>query len=295
MIARERLIALLFVLPAVLLIGLFLFWPTVSMARTSLHRQRLTDVQTGPFCGGENFRAVWEDPDFHAAARNTAFFAVLVVPLQTALALALAVWVNAPGRWTRGLRLAVFLPTTLSLTVVAVLWDLLYEPSQASGSGLFNGLLGALGLPGQPFLTSPAQAMPCLAAMSIWQGVGFQMMILLAGLQSVSGELYEAAALDGARRWGRFIHVTLPGIAPTLTLVLMITTIFALKLFVQPYLMTGGGPQGATRSVVQYMFEAAFSRRDLGLACAAGVLFFLAVAVVAGVQRRLFRSAEALT
>ena len=127
--------------------------------------------------------------------------------------------------------------------------------------------------------------MPCIVVMSVWQGVGFQMMIFLSGLQTIPGQLYEAASLDGASRWQRFYHVTLPGVAPTTALVVLITTIFALKLFVQPYLMTGGGPQGSTIPVVQYIYRAAFRRGDLGLACAAAVVFFVVVTAVAAVQR----------
>lgn len=294
MVARERIVAFLFIVPACLLIGLFVYRPAMTMATTSTHAQRLTDAEGGPYIGAENYAAAWQDPEFRRAARNTAWFTVLVVPLQTLLALLLAIWTNGAGLSRRGLRFAVFLPTTISLTVLAVLWKLMYQPVQQTGTGLINGLLTAVGLPDQPFLTSPNQALPCIVAMSIWQGVGFQMMIFLSGLQTISNQLYEAASLDGARRWHQFLHVTLPGIAPTGLLVMMITTIFALKLFVQPYVMTGGGPSGSTVSVVQYIYETAFPRRDLGLACAAGVLFFLAVAAISVLQRVLMRKAEAL-
>jgi ABC-type sugar transport system permease subunit len=232
---------------------------------------------------------IGRDPAFRQAARNTAWFTVLIVPVQCGLALLLAVWTNGRGWSRRVLRIAVFVPTTISLTVLAVLWKLMYEPAGATGAGLINGLLVALGLPDQPFLTSRSQALLCIAAMSVWQGVGFQMMIFLAGLQTIPRDLYEAAAIDGARSPQRFRHITLPGIAPTLVLVVMITTIFALKLFVQPYLMTKGGPQGATRSVVQYVYEV-FREHELGLACAAGAVFFIVVTVVAAVQRRLLRA-----
>jgi ABC-type sugar transport system permease subunit len=294
MSSRERVVAGLFALPACVLIGLFVFWPAVNMAFTSLHRQDLTDPAVGPYCGAENYRVLWQDDQFRAAARNTAYFAILVVPLQTALALLLAMWTNRPRLSTRVLRLAVFIPTAISLTVLSVLWKLLYEPAGAAGAGLLNGLLSATGLPHQPFLTSPAQALPCIVVMSIWQGVGFQMAIFLAGLQTIPQQHYEAASLDGAGRWRSFLHVTLPGVAPTAVVVVMITTIFALKLFVQPYLMTGGGPRNSTVSLVQYMYNAAFARRDLGLACAAGLVFFIVVATIAVIQRVAMRKAEAL-
>jgi ABC-type sugar transport system permease subunit len=213
--------------------------------------------------------------------------------LQTALALALAVWTNGSAVSRRALRVAVFIPTVISLTVLSVLWKLLYEPASATGAGVFNGLLTSAGLPTQPFLTSPTQAMGAIVAMSIWQGVGLQMMIFLAGLQQIPAQLYEAANLDGAGPWRRFVNVTMPGIAPTAVFVIMVTTIFALKLFVQPFLMTRGGPQGSTLSVVQYIYEMAFLHRDLGLACAAGAVFFVAVGTLAVIQRYLLRGVEA--
>ena len=290
---REKLVAGLFILPACVLIGGFVFWPALSMARTSAARQALTDPITGPSCGADNFREAWDDPACRRAAGNTAYFTVAVVPVQTALALLLAVWTNGPGWSRRILRLAVFVPTMISLTVLSVLWKLLYAPAGMTGAGLFNGLLTAWGLPDQPFLTSPRQAMPCIVVMSIWQGVGFQMMIFLSGLQTIPAQLYQAASLDGAGRWHRFRHVTMPGIGPTAALVVMITTIFALKLFVQPYLMTGGGPRESTLSVVQYICSASFVRRDLGLACAVGVMFFVVVTAIAAGQWLVSRRMEA--
>ncbi|UCF34555.1 MAG: sugar ABC transporter permease, partial [Phycisphaerales bacterium] len=181
----------------------------------------------------------------------------------------------------------------LSLTVLSVVWKLLYEPSTATGAGLFNGLLTSVHIRPQPFLTSVKQAMPAIAAMSIWQGLGLQMMIFLSALQQVPKELAEAAFLDGAGRWRRFWSVTFPAIAPTGMFVVIVTTVFALKLFVQPFLMTRGGPQGSTISMVQYIYETAFYERDLGLACAAGAIFFVAVALLTLIQRRLTVATEA--
>jgi ABC-type sugar transport system permease subunit len=168
----------------------------------------------------------------------------------------------------------------------------MYEPATPTGAGLFNGLLTTLGLPAQPFLTGPFQALAALVLMSIWQGAGLQMMVFLAGLQQIPTQLYEAARLDGAGPWQRLRHVTLPGLAPTTVFVVLITTIFALKLFVQPFLMTRGGPQHATLSLVQYVYEAAFFARDLGLACAAGATFLLIVMALTLILRLLARRAE---
>lgn len=289
---RERLAAFAFVAPATILIAMFVLWPTVSMLLTSTRALPLTARGGGTFVGFDNYRSLVDDPAFLRSLRNTAWFALAVTPLQTLAALALALWSNGPRFSQRFLRLAVFVPTTISLAVLSVLWKLMYEPMSATGAGLINGLLHAVGLPTQPFLTSTAQALPAIVFMSIWQGVGLQMMIFLAGLQAVPGELYEAAQLDGAGRWRRFVHVTLPGLAATSVFVVTITAIFAFKLFVQPFLMTRGGPQGATSSLLQYVYEASFFQRDLGLACAAGVALFALVLLLTVLLRWLLRRAE---
>ena len=292
---RNRIVAYVFVAPAFALIALFVLWPTASCVYTSIHATPLAGRDLGRFIALGNYADLLEDPAFARSVVNTVFFTLLVVPGQAGLALLLALWVNKPGWSRRIMRLCVFIPTAMSLTVLSVVWKLLYEPASATGAGLINGLLSGLALPGQPFLTSTGQAMPAIVVMSIWQGVGLQMVILLAALQAVPAQLYEASTLDGAGRFRRFWHVTLPGIAPTAALVVMITTILALKLFVQPFLMTRGGPGGSTMSIVQYIYEAAFYRRDLGLACAAGTLFFIMVSGVTGLLRWLSAKAEAMT
>lgn len=291
---HERLAALVFVAPATALIAACVLWPTVQMVLTSF-RRAVWGAGGGAAAGVRNYADLLADPVLRQSLWNTAVFTGLVVPLQAGLALLLAVWGNGPGAGRRFLRLAVFLPTALSLTVVSVVWKLMYEPASATGAGLVNGLLAAVGLPPQPLLTSPRQALPALVVMSVWQGVGLQMLVFLAGLQQVPAHLYEAARLDGAGRWRQFLHVTLPGLAPTTAFVLTITTIFALKLFVQPFVMTRGGPQGATRPVVQYVYEAAFFARDLGLACAAGTVFLLLVLLLTVALRGLFRATEHVT
>jgi ABC-type sugar transport system permease subunit len=290
---HEKFIAILFIAPACLLIGVFTFKPVLNTLGVSFTHTRLTDAERGPYCAGDNYRALTDDRVFSQSVRNTAIFTLVVVPVQTFLALCLAVWTNRRGTSHRLLRFAVFVPTVISLTVLSVLWKLLLEPAGATGSGLVNGLLIRLGLSPQPFLTSTGQALPVIIAMSIWQGVGLQMMIFLAGLQQIPEQLYEASRLDGAGRWRQFLHITLPGLAATTGFVVMITTIFALKLFVQPFVMTRGGPQGATISIVQYIYEVAFFQRDLGLACAAGACFFVTVSLVAAGQRTAFRRLEA--
>lgn len=285
---RERVLGWCFVAPAALFVTVFVIWPTAHMVLTSFRHASWSSTQSGGFAGLSNYTDLFSSPAFRHSLRNTALFAVLVVPLQTALALLFAVWVNGVSVTRRFLRIAVFVPTTISLAVLSILWKLMYEPS----GGLLNGLLASVGLSPQPFLTSTHQALPAIVAMSIWQGVGLQMLVFLSGLQQIPKELYEAARLDGAGPWRCFRNVTLPSLAPTTVFVVMVTTILALRLFVQPHLMTGGGPEFATLSIVQYIRETAFLHRDLGLACAAGTVFLVLVLLLTLVLRRLLRAAE---
>ena len=288
----DRWLAWLFVAPAMGLIGLFVLLPVASMLGLSFSDATLTLRERPEWVGLRNYADLARDVGFRHALRNTALFAVLITPAQTALALLLALACDGRGADRRLLRLCVFVPTTLSLAVLSVVWKLLYAPLTAEGGGLINGLLASLGLPPQPFLTSPAQALYAIAAMSVWQGVGLQMAIFLAGLQQVPRVLHEAAALDGAGRWMRLRHVTLPALAPTVVFVVLITSVLAFKLFVQPYVMTAGGPQDATRSLVQHIYEAAFRQRSLGLASAAGVVFLMLVLGLTLLLRRRMQPYE---
>jgi len=151
---------------------------------------------------------------------------------------------------------------------------------------MFNAILENLGLPRQRFLTSDVQAMPAIALMSIWQGVGFQMVIFLAGLQNIPQILYEAAAIDGANRWQRFATITLPQLRRTTFFVVVVTTIFALKLFTQVFVMTQGGPFGSTRTIIYMLWEEGLNFRHTGYASAMAVLFFLLVLAITLLQRR---------
>ncbi|HYD84464.1 MAG TPA: sugar ABC transporter permease, partial [Opitutus sp.] len=174
----------------------------------------------------------------------------------------------------------------VSMPVLAVLWTMLYQPTQDADTGLVNAMLGWLGVAPQAWLRDPSLALPAIAFMSVWQGVGLQMMVFLAGLQNVSAELLDAARIDGANAWRRIVHVVLPAMRNTLVFVITVTTIFAFRIFVQPYLMTRGGPGNSTLSIVQSIYEMTFLSQDLGRACAAAFLFLLLVGAFTLVQRR---------
>jgi ABC-type sugar transport system permease subunit len=179
------------------------------------------------------------------------------------------------------------------MPVLAVLWTMLYQPAQGDEAGLVNAVLVALGFAPHAWLREPNLALPALAFMSIWQGVGLQMMVFLAGLQNVSRELLEAARIDGASALQRVVHVIVPALRNTIVFVVTVTTVLAFRLFVQPYLMTRGGPENRTLSIVQSIYETTFLGQNLGRACAAAFLFLALVAALTLAQRRWSREERA--
>ncbi|HWL51523.1 MAG TPA: sugar ABC transporter permease [Chthoniobacteraceae bacterium] len=282
-----------FLLPALLLLGLFVVWPMARALFWSMTHADLLAPGRAAWAGLENYGDLLTDPRFRRAFANTALFALLTVPLQSALAFLLALWVNRPEPAWRWLRVAFFLPVIVSMPVLAVLWTMLYQPQQGGEMGLVNSGISLLGLEPRAWLRDPSTALPAIAFMSIWQGVGLQMMVFLAGLQNVPGELSEAARIDGANAFQRVRHVTIPSIRNTIIFVVTVTTIFAFRLFVQPYLMTRGGPENSTLSIIEAIYEMTFLSQDLGRACAAAFLFLILVAAITLLQRRWAREERA--
>ncbi|MDE6398126.1 MAG: sugar ABC transporter permease [Clostridiales bacterium] len=280
----------LFCLPAILFGAVFLITPIV-MAFAFSFTDYNTIRSSVHFVGLQNYADLFKNAVFGKAIMNTIQFAVFVVPLQCGLALVLALLVNHTGKGFGIFKLAYFAPVITSMTVVALLFQNFY-----ARDGLFNIILGMLGLPKQGFLNDPGQAMYSIIFMSAWQGAGYQMIILLAGLQNVQPELYEAASLDGAGAWQKFRNVTLPGILSVAQFVLLITIIGAFKLFTQPFIMTQGGPSNSTKTVVLYIYERGMQDNQVGIGSAIAMLFTLAFVVanvigkaggkLAGVYRR---------
>lgn len=281
-----------FLLPALLLLGVFVVWPLLRAAWWSLHGADLLDPSRQRWVGLIQYSSLLTDQRFRQAFGNTALFALLVVPLQTALALLLALWVNRPEPAWRWLRFAFFAPTIVALPVLSIVWTLLYQPAQGEEMGLVNAVLSALGVTPRAWLREPETALVALAAMSIWQGVGLQMMVFVAGLQTLRRDILEAALLDGANGWQRLRHVILPALRNTTAFVVTVTTIASFRLFVQPYLMTHGGPEDATVSVIQLIYETTFISNDLGRASAAAIVFLAIIAGLTAAQRRLLREEQ---
>lgn len=282
---------LIFLAPALILLGLFVVWPMARAAVWSLQDADYLRPEAATWNGVENYSDLLTNPRFRQAFANTALFVLLVVPVQAAVALALALLINRPERHWRWLRLVFFLPVVVSMPVLAILWKLLYQPT---ADGPLNSLIGAMGVPPQSWLNDPHLALPAIAFMSIWQGAGFQMIVFLAGLQNVPEAQIEAALLDGAGPWQRLVHVVLPNLRNSIIFAVTVTTILAFRLFAQPYLMTGGGPNDRTLSIIQWIYQTGIKgQRDLGWASAGAILFVAVVAVITLVQRWLTREEAA--
>ena len=278
-----------FLLPALALLAVFVVWPMLRALAWSFSNADLLAPERSRWISFANYSSLLGDPRFRHAFGNTALFALMVVPVQTVVAFFLALWVNRPEPAWRWLRAVFFVPVIVSMPVLAVLWTLLYQPAQGGQMGLINAALGLLGIPPQAWLGDPHLALAAIAFMSVWQGVGLQMMVFLAGLQDVSRELLDAARIDGAGAWQRVRHVVLPALRNTIIFVVTVTTILSFRLFVQPYLMTHGGPGNSTLSIVQSIYDTTFLSQDLGRACAATLLFLVPVALLTLLQRRAAR------
>ena len=271
----ERTAAYLFVVPAVVLLAAFLIYPALQTIRYAFTDYNIMRPDRIKFSGINNFIELFQDKNFWIAVKNTLHFTVLVVPFQTALALALALLISSRRRGVSIFRAAYFSPPVTSMAVVAILWTVLYNSNP--DSGLLNALLVKLGMEPCGFLNDPKTSMNSIIFMSAWQGAGYQMMIFLAGLQGIPKEQYEAASIDGAGKVKSFFYVTLPGLKNVIQYVIMITVIQAMKLFTQPYVMTKGGPQNSTRTLVYYVYEQGFQKRNFGYACAVAAVFFVIV------------------
>jgi multiple sugar transport system permease protein len=278
--------------PALLGLLLFIAAPFLLAVGLSFTNLRLDSPLPMEFTGLEQYRRILGDAGFQRALFNNALFAAIAVPLQTALALALALLLNRPLRGVAVLRAMFFMPVVFPMSLVAVVWILIYAPGP---DGMMNSVLHTVTLGAwrpRDFLHDPAWALPAVILLSVWQGVGFQMVILLAGLQAVPEELYQAAALDGAGRWRRFRHVTLPQLRNPLIFVMLVTVILAFRLFDQVQIMTQGGPQNATTTVMVEAVRAVFDRQQVARASAMTVVFFAVVLAISWLQRRLVRQAR---
>jgi len=294
--------AYLFLAPGLALFFLFVLIPVIAAFYLSFCRYDIIHPPT--WIGIRNYARIWADISkhgvFYLSLRNTAQYAIGTIPVGMALALALAMLLNAGLRGISIYRTTYYLPVVTSLVAVSMVWMWLYDPSY----GLLNYGLELLSraasfasgrevvIPPQAWLGDPGQAMPAIIVMSIWRGLGYNMVIYLAGLQSIPDHLYEAAIIDGASPWQRFRSITWPLLKPTTAFILVVSVIGASQVFAQVYVMTNGGPNNATTVIVHQIFQNAFSFMKMGYASAMAFVLFALIFVLSLINLRLLRGGE---
>lgn len=269
-----------FVAPFLLCYAGLLAVPVLEGGWLSLHAVDLLTGR-GQFVGLANFLDLLRDEVFLRAAANTLWFAAGCTPLFVGLGLALALVLNRPGRLGAWLRGTFFASNVLSVTVVTLIWRLVLLPDR----GLLSQGLSGLGLPDLAPLTDERLALPCLVVVTLWWGIGLPMTLILAALQQVPRDLYEAAALDHASRWRTFRFITLPALRRTLVLVAIVQLLGQLQVFGQVQLLTHGGPNNSTRTLVMFIYEALFDQWALGYSAAAAQCLFVLLVLGVSVQR----------
>ena len=265
---------LLFVAPFLLLYSIILIFPLLRGMWLSLNQVDLFGA--GHFVGLGNYARLLRDPVFGTSLVNTFEVTLMIVPALTVIALALAMALNRASRSAAIFRGIFFSSAVLSVTIVTLIWRFVLAPD----AGLLGDLWTSLGCQPLPFLSDEHLVLPALALTTIWWSVGFPMLLFLAGLQQIPGDMYEAAALDNASRWTTFWRITLPSMRRMVVLVVMLQTIAQLQMFGQSQLLTAGGPSGASRTAVLFLFESAFGRWELGYASAAAEILFLIILAV---------------
>lgn len=292
---KESIMAWVFSAPAILLLVIFLIVPFLMAIGLSFTDQRLIPNPNLPtrFVGFRNFVRLVADEAFLRGLLNNFYFVAVVVPVQTSLALLLAILVNQKLKGMNVFRTIYFSPVVTTMVVVAIIWTFLYNP----GEGLINEFIqtitfGALGP--YDWLQNTRLVFPAIMLLSIWQGVGFQMVIYLAGLQEIPDSLYEAANVDGANRLQQFLNVTLPQLRNTTIFVVLATTILAFKLFTQVEVMTRGGPQNASMTTIVHAVHQGWGQLKVGYAAAISIVFFLIVLGISLLQRYFLREERAV-
>ena len=285
--------AWLFLTPALLVLGVFFFVPVLGalgLSLTDYDLYALADIRNLRFVGLHNYGELLQRPLFWTALGNTFYFVVVGVPLSIGASLGTALLLNSPlARMKAFHRTVLFAPVVTTVVAVAVIWRYLFNTRY----GLVNHALAVLGLNPVDWLGDPHWAMPTIIAFAVWKNFGYNMIILLAGLQAIAPELYEAARIDGATRWRQFRHITLPMLRPTMVLVMVLTVAGYFQLFAEPYVMTEGGPLQSTTSVLYLMYDDGFKWWNFGVASAVAFALFGIILAVTMLLLRLARRGAA--
>jgi multiple sugar transport system permease protein len=286
--------AWLFLAPALLVLGVFFLLPVLAalvLSLTDYDLYALADLHNLRFVALGNYWALLQRPLFWSALGHTVYFVVVGVPLSIGVSLGAALLLNSPlARAQAFFRTALFAPVVTTVVATAVVWRYLFNTKY----GWIDYLLGRIGIDPMDWLGDPHWAMPAIILYAVWKNFGYNMIILLAGLQAIPDELYEAARIDGASAWRRFRHVTWPMLGPTLFMVAILTVAGYFQLFAEPYVMTEGGPLQSTTSVLYLMYDEGFKWWNLGSASAIAFLLFLVTFAVTALMLRAARRREAL-
>jgi multiple sugar transport system permease protein len=272
---QRNLSGYLFLLPALLIFALFVWYPIISGVLMSF--QSVDLINPSQWVGVANYRHVFSDPLFWVAWRNTLAFTLYALLFGYFVPIVLALLINEMRHGKGFFRLAFYVPVMLPPIVTVFLWKWIYNPD----SGLLNALLSLVHLPSGLWLETPGSALPSLMVIATWSAAGSTMLIYLAALQGVSASLYEAAEIDGAGLWRRLWNITLPGIRPIMLLMLILQIIGTMQVFIEPFTVTSGGPQNATLSILLLIYNYSFQYADFGGASAIGVILFLVLAIFA--------------
>jgi multiple sugar transport system permease protein len=283
-LSKQRAVPYAFIGPALCGLLIFRVYPIFLALWRSLHQQTLAGSVY--YAGNANYLAIVADSHFWHAVRTTFYFNLIINPLQISLALGLALLVNRQSFGVGFFRTAFFLPMTVSIALTSIIWGLILHPQL----GLLNAILETLGLPRQPLLIGERQAFWSIIALSSWKGIGYWMVFLLAGLQQIPRSMYEAASLDGASAFQQFVRVTLPLLKRVLAFVFVADTSINFLAFTPVYLLTGGGPNGATELLMFQAYRTAFVFLDLGKSTAISTVILAVILTLTGLQLRLLRT-----
>jgi putative chitobiose transport system permease protein len=280
----------LFLLPALAVLGIAVFYPAFQAFSLSFTQYDLDLTQVPQWVGLKNFQKLLNDKVFWQTLRNTFLYLIGVVPILVIVPLGLAILVNQKLRGIRWFRIAYYTPVIISMVVAGIAWKALY-----ASDGILNQLLKIGGFTdGIPWLTSPDLALWSVMLVTIWKGLGYYMVIYLAGLQGIPVDLYEAAAIDGSDGWQKHWDITIPLMRPYLSLVAVISSISAMKVFEEVYIMTQGGPLNHSKTVVYYVYEKAFQDLEINYASAIGLVLFLFILILSIINLKISRNTPTL-
>ena len=282
----------LFLAPALIVLVLVVFWPALQAFRLSFMEYGYDVTQPPTWIGFDNFQRLYKDKTFWKTLENTLAYLVCVVPVLAIAPLLLAILVNQKLKGIRWFRVAYYTPVVVSMVVAGIAWDWLYAERGLINLSLSSLTGSAISI---PWLTSPNWALFSVMAVTVWKGLGYYMVIYLAGLQGLPADLYEAAAIDGSDGWRKHWDITLPLMKPYIFLVSVISAIAATKVFEEVFIMTSGGPRNASKTVVYYVYESAFKDLDMSYACTIGLVLFLIILALSFVRLALSNPAESGT